>query len=78
MSPVHSLNEEKLCLVQAHVAVDGRIFDATLQRGTGFPRLDEAFLKGVQGKRLLPATEDGKPIESVAVLPIQWSLELDR
>jgi len=72
------LNEEGLCHVQVHVAVDGRISDATLQRGTGFPRLDEACLKGVQGQRLLPATEDGKPIESVAVLPIQWSLQLGR
>jgi protein TonB len=72
------LNEEGLCHVQVHVAVDGRISDATLQRGTGFPRLDEACLKGVHGQRLLPATEDGKPIESVAVLPIQWSLQLGR
>ena len=32
-------------------------------RARGFPRLDEACLKGVHGQRMMPATEDGKPVE---------------
>ena len=43
-------------------------------RASGFPRLDEACLKGVQGQRMKPATEDGKPIEKTARLPIVWKL----
>ena len=30
-------------------------------KASGFPRLDEACLKGVKGQRMKPATEDGKP-----------------
>jgi periplasmic protein TonB len=70
-------NEEGTCRVQVHVAVDGRIVDATVQQSSGFPRLDEACLKGVKGLRMMPATEDGKPIDSVAVLPITWKLRSD-
>ena len=43
-------------------------------RVRGFPRLDEACLKGVHGQRMLPATEEGKPIEKTASLPIVWKL----
>ena len=71
-------NEEGTCRVQVHVGADGRIIDATVQQSSGFPRLDEACLKGVKGQRMLPATEEGKPIESVAVLPITWKLRSDR
>jgi protein TonB len=70
-------NEEGTCRVQVHVTADGRITDATVQQSSGFPRLDEACLKGVKGQRMLPATEEGKPVESTAVLPITWKLRSD-
>jgi hypothetical protein len=31
-------------------------------------------LKGVHGQRMLPATEDGKPIEKTVSIPIVWKL----
>ncbi len=71
-------NEEGTCRVQLHVGADGRIGDASIQQTSGFPRLDEACLKAVKGQRMLPATEDGKPIDTVAVLPITWKLRTDR
>jgi TonB family protein len=45
------------------VSVDGKITNESIQTSSGFPRLDEACLKGVHGQRMLPATEDGKPVE---------------
>lgn len=68
-------NEEGRCLVQMKVSADGRIVDATIQQSSGFPRLDEACLKGVRGQRMLPATVDGKPIETTASVPIVWKLK---
>jgi protein TonB len=67
-------NEEGRCIVTVTVAVDGRITSESIQTSSGFPRLDEACLKGVHGQRLLPATEDGKPIEKTVALPIVWKL----
>ncbi len=67
-------NEEGRCIVQMTVAADGRIAAETLQQSSGFPRLDEACLKAVHGQRMLPATEDGKPVEKTVSIPIVWKL----
>jgi protein TonB len=66
--------EEGRCIVQVTVATDGRITNESIQQSSGFPRLDEACLKGVHGQHMKPATEDGKPIEKTASLPIVWKL----
>jgi protein TonB len=66
--------EEGRCTVQVTVSVDGRITNESLVTSTNFPRLDEACLKGVHGQRLLPATEEGKPVEKTVTIPIQWKL----
>jgi protein TonB len=67
-------NEEGRCIVTVTVSADGRITNESIQTSSGFPRLDEACLKGVHGQRMLPATEDGKPIEKTVALPIVWKL----
>jgi protein TonB len=67
-------NEEGRCIVLMTVAADGRITNESIQTSSGFPRLDEACLKGVHGQRMLPATEDGKPIEKTVSIPIVWKL----
>jgi periplasmic protein TonB len=68
--------EEGRCIVQVTVAADGKITAESIATSSGFPRLDEACLKLVKaGGRLKPATEDGKPVESQATLPIQWKLK---
>jgi TonB family protein len=56
------------------VAADGRITAASLQASSGFPLLDDACLRAVRGQHMLPATQDGKPIESTVSLPIVWRL----
>jgi protein TonB len=67
-------NEEGRCIVTITVAADGRISNESIQTSSGFPRLDEACLKGVRGQRMLPATEEGKPVEKTVNLPIVWKL----
>jgi len=67
-------NEMGRCVVQATVAADGRIIAAAIQTRTGFERLDQACLNAVRGQRMLPATEDGKPIEATVSIPITWNL----
>jgi len=67
-------NEMGRCVVQATVAADGRIIAAAIQTRTGFDRLDQACLNAVKGQRMLPATEDGKPIEGTVSIPITWNL----
>jgi protein TonB len=67
-------NEMGRCVVQVTVAADGRIIAAMIQTHTGFDRLDQACLNGVRGQRMLPATEDGKPVESTVSVPILWNL----
>jgi periplasmic protein TonB len=66
--------EEGRCIVTVTVAADGRITNEAIQQSSGFPRLDDACLKGVHGQHMKPATEDGKPIEKTASLPIVWKL----
>jgi len=68
------LGEEGRCRVEVSIAADGRITTATLSHSTGFPLLDEACVTAVHGQRMLPAIQDGKPVESRAVVPIVWKL----
>jgi len=67
-------NEEGRCIVSMTVGADGTIKNETIQTSSGFPRLDEACLKGVHGQRMKPATEDGKPVEKTVSIPIVWKL----
>jgi protein TonB len=67
-------NEMGRCVVQVTVAADGRIIASALEIRSGFARLDQACLNSVKGQRMLPATEDGKPIESTVSIPILWNL----
>ena len=67
-------NEEGRCVVLMTVSADGKITNESIQTSSGFPRLDEACLKGVHGQRMLPATEEGKPVEKSVSIPIVWKL----
>jgi protein TonB len=67
-------NEEGRCIVQVTVAANGKITSESIQTSSGFPRLDEACLKGVHGQQVIPATEDGKPVEKTVSIPIVWKL----
>ncbi|HUX73928.1 MAG TPA: energy transducer TonB [Steroidobacteraceae bacterium] len=66
--------EQGTCRVRMTVAADGRIVGESLEKSSGFPRLDAACLKAVHGQRLLPATVNGKPVELTTIVPITWRL----
>ncbi len=66
--------EEGRCIVLAHVAANGNILEASIQTSSGFPRLDDACLKGVKGQKALPGMEDGKPVEGHFAFAIVWKL----
>jgi periplasmic protein TonB len=67
-------NEQGRCIVLAHVAANGSILEAEIQTSSGFPRLDDACLKGVKGQKALPGMEDGKPVEGKFAFAIVWRL----
>jgi protein TonB len=67
-------NEEGSCILLMKVAASGQILDATVQTSSGFPRLDDACLKGVKGQKMIPAMEDGKPVEGTFPFKITWKL----
>jgi len=67
-------NEEGSCILLMKVAASGQILDATVQTTSGFPRLDEACLKGVKGQKMMPAMEDGKAVEGTFPFKITWKL----
>jgi periplasmic protein TonB len=67
-------NEEGSCILLMKVAASGQILDATVQTSSGFPRLDDACLKGVKGQKMTPAMEDGKPVEGTFPFKITWKL----
>jgi TonB family protein len=67
-------NEQGRCIVQVIVTIDGRIAAEAIQASSGFPRLDEACLNAVRGQRMLPATENGKPVQTTVAIPIDWKL----
>jgi periplasmic protein TonB len=67
-------NEEGRCVVRARVASSGQILDANIETSSGFPRLDDACLKGVKGQKALPGMEDGKAVEGNFAFAIVWKL----
>ncbi len=69
------LGEEGTAKVKVCVGVNGRVTTATLADSSGFERLDEAAVKVAKLYRFNPATEDGKPVEACAPLPIKFKLK---
>ena len=60
------LNEQGICIVTLTVTAKKEIHDIRLTESSGYPRLDKACLEAFAHGGLLPATVDGKPIDSTA------------
>jgi TonB family protein len=66
--------EQGRCLVEVTVAADGWVKDTKVLQSSGYPRLDKACLDAFAGGRLIPATENGVPIEKTISVPVSWKL----
>ena len=57
------LRETGTVQLTVYVLEDGSVGDAKVLKSSGFPRLDDAAVKEAKRKwRLLPGTQDGKPV----------------
>ena len=63
--------------VLLHVVVDlrGLPRSVTLQRSSGFDRLDQQALGAMRQARFVPCTDGGKPVECESIAPIVYELE---
>ena len=50
-------------ILEVYVLENGRVGEAKVKQSSGFPRLDEAAVREVKRSwRLVPGTENGKPV----------------
>ena len=66
--------QEGRCIVNMTVAADGHVREAALKTSSGFSLLDQACIEAVRDQRMIPATVDGRPVESTVSMPIVWRL----
>lgn len=62
------LGETGSVVVALLVGTDGKVTDSRVEQSSGFPRLDQAALKGLSRCRFTAGTLDGKPEASWQVL----------
>ena len=68
------LGEEGIAAVKVCVDDNGRVVSATLSRSSGADRLDEAAVKVARVYKLIPPTENGKPVAGCGDLPVRFKL----
>lgn len=69
------LGEEGTTRVKVCVGANGRVTTSELAATSGFDRLDEAALKVAKLYRFVPATENGKPVEECASMPVKFKIK---
>jgi protein TonB len=67
--------EEGSVTVLITVTAEGCVSRSALVRSTGYPRLDDAALRSSLALHFLPAEREGKAVESIALLPINFALK---
>jgi TonB family protein len=70
------LKELGRCNVSLWVTADGYIRVVQVIKSTGHSRLDDACLRGMMGKPMLPARDDKGPIDAWIVMPIVWQARM--
>ena len=75
--PLMSRRLRESGIVYLLIAVDARgaLMGATLQKSSGFARLDGQALQDIRTARFVPQTENGQPIEWEMVAPLSYELE---
>jgi len=67
--------EQGICIINVTIDARGTVTGVTLTSSTGYSSLDKACLRALSPGRMIPATENGKPIASSKDLTIHWLLE---
>jgi protein TonB len=67
--------EQGTVILRVQVMADGSAGTVEVQRGSGFPMLDEAAQSAVKTWRFNPATVDGKPVTEWFRVPITFTLK---
>ena len=71
-------HEEGVCVATMTAKADGTIQDPSIKRSTGYPRLDQVCLKLLTDVAhvpvCIPATEDGKAVDSSVEVPITFKI----
>lgn len=68
------LGEEGKVLVRLLINTRGLVDKATLEKSSGFNRLDEAALDAARRGRFKPYTENGMAIAAIAIVPFDFTL----
>jgi protein TonB len=68
-------SQEGRPLIKVCIAANGRLESADIAESSGFPALDEAAVRLAKASRFKAATEEGRPMQSCANLPIKFSLK---
>ena len=68
------LREEGRVFLRIHVSEEGLPDEVTLQRSSGFPRLDQASVAVIWRWKFIPARQDGKAVAATVVVPINFTL----
>jgi protein TonB len=63
-------------LLRVRVDAQGRPAEIAIERSSGFRLLDEAAVKAVRKRwHFVPATQDGRPVEAWALVPIVFQID---
>jgi protein TonB len=69
------LREAGTVWLRVRVGRDGSPQQISLQRSSGFARLDQQAQEAMRQARFKPQTEDGQPIEWIVTAPLQYEIE---
>jgi len=68
-------NEEGRVVVRVAIDAAGRAVAHSVERGSGFQRLDAAVQCVIRRPEFVPARRDGQAVESTVLLPIEFRLD---
>lgn len=66
--------EQGVCKLSVTVLADGTVKDVHVTQSTGYPALDAASVHAFTTGTLIPATENGHPIDDTAEIPVTWTI----
>jgi protein TonB len=68
-------HEEGLVILQVEVTAEGEAASVSIQKSSGFFRLDRAAREAVKHWRFHPGSRAGAPVSSTAMVPVHFRLE---